>query len=86
VGRGGNEVLIGLRGGDSLDGDDFLEDGLLGDRSYDAVLGGDGNDFIVPFINRPARKDLVQCGSGIDTAYVDAKDETQGCERTRRDG
>jgi hypothetical protein len=33
--------------------------------------------------NRPASKDLVQCGSGIDTATVDAKDETQGCERTR---
>jgi hypothetical protein len=31
----------------------------------------------------PAVKDVVYCGSGRDTAYVDKKDVVNGCEIVR---
>jgi hypothetical protein len=43
--------------------------------------GGDGNDVI--FVdNRPAYKDVLTCGDGLDRVLVDRKDEVaEDCER-----
>jgi Ca2+-binding RTX toxin-like protein len=47
------------------------------DRQY----GGRGNDV---FFSAGGFRDLVDCGPGVDTAYVDSKDRVVDCEKLRR--
>jgi Ca2+-binding RTX toxin-like protein len=69
-GRGGNDVLRGALGADRISGGNGT-DRQYGGRGYD-VIDTDGG-----------YKDIVDCGRGIDTAYVDSRDEVRNCERLR---
>ena len=83
-GRGGNDVLTGLGDSERLlggPGDDRLTGG--GDR--DRLLGGAGNDRINAA--RDDHRDVVSCGSGVDTVVADRSDSVAGdCERVTRVG
>ena len=71
-----NDVLVGGGAGDWVfggDGDDTLD----GRGGADWLSGDAGNDVLEA---RDDGYDLVVCGSGVDTAYVDAADSTSGCE------
>jgi hypothetical protein len=79
-GLGGNDMLLGLGGNDVLyggKGADTLYGGLGADRLY----GGPGNDVLRA---RDGRRDVVDCGPGRDTAYVDRIDRVSGCETLKR--
>jgi Ca2+-binding RTX toxin-like protein len=67
---GGDDVVLGWAGADKIRGGDD------NDRQY----GGRGNDIIY---SEGGFRDLVDCGRGIDTAYVDSKDRVVGCENKR---
>src|SRR5919107_5165674 len=67
---GGNDVVLGYAGADKIRG------GNDNDKQY----GGMGNDVIY---SEGGFRDLVNCGKGTDTAYVDSKDQVVGCERKR---
>jgi Putative Ig domain/RTX calcium-binding nonapeptide repeat (4 copies) len=71
LGLGGNDKLYGLAGRDYLDGG----------RGADLLNGGPGNDRLVA---RDGVRDVLRCGSGRDTARVDAKDRVSGCEAVAR--
>jgi Tol biopolymer transport system component len=82
-GLGGDDTLIGLAGYDTLaggDGNDYLAGGLGSDR----LIGGPGDDTLDA--RDGGSPDLVQGGSGVDTAYVDGRvDLVQGVEHTKVD-
>jgi Ca2+-binding RTX toxin-like protein len=84
VGGSGNDLVAGGLGSDIVvgeGGNDYLSDGPLGDSSIDRLLGGDGTDVLTP-LNKPASKDIVTCGSGMDWALVDRKDVVAAdCEK-----
>ena len=67
---GGDDVVLGYAGADKIRG------GNDNDKQY----GGRGNDIIY---SEGGFRDLVNCGKGTDTAYVDSKDQVVGCERKR---
>ena len=67
---GGDDVVLGWAGPDKIRG------GNDNDQQY----GGRGNDVIY---SEGGFRDLVNCGKGTDTAYVDTKDRVVGCERKR---
>jgi Ca2+-binding RTX toxin-like protein len=67
---GGDDVVLGYAGPDKIRGGDD------NDKQY----GGRGNDIIY---SEGGFRDLVNCGRGTDTAYVDSKDRVVGCERKR---
>src|SRR5215213_5308258 len=67
---GGNDVVLGYAGADKIRG------GNDNDKQY----GGRGNDVIY---SEGGFRDLVNCGKGVDTCYVDSKDLVKGCERKR---
>jgi Ca2+-binding RTX toxin-like protein len=69
-GNGGDDTIIGKGGADKIRG------GTGKDRQY----GGRGNDIIY---SEGTFRDLINCGKGIDTAYVDPKDQVSGCEKRR---
>jgi Ca2+-binding RTX toxin-like protein len=74
--RGGNDVVLGLGGNDAIRGDD----------GNDRLSGGPGNDRIVSRdVRSPggANRDVVRCGGGNDTAFVDSRDRVVDCERRR---
>jgi Ca2+-binding RTX toxin-like protein len=52
------------------------------DKNKDFLYGGTGDD-TVQVRDFPAVKDVVYCGPGTDTAYVDKLDVTNDCERVR---
>jgi len=62
--------VLGYAGADKIRGGDD------NDRQY----GGRGRDIIY---SEGGFRDLVDCGKGIDTAYVDSKDRVVGCENRR---
>jgi len=79
-GRGGNDVLLGVRGNDVLfggPGNDVLDGGVGADR----LFGAAGNDTLKA---RDGKRDVVDCGSGRDSAFVDRFDRVSGCERVVR--
>ena len=79
-GLGGADVLRGLKGNDVLyggRGDDTLDGGA----GLDRLFGGPGNDTLRA---RDGRRDVVDCGPGRDTAFVDRVDRVSGCELVRR--
>jgi Ca2+-binding RTX toxin-like protein len=67
---GGDDVVLGYAGPDKIRG------GNDNDKQY----GGRGNDVIY---SEGGFRDLVNCGEGKDTAYVDPKDQVVSCERKR---
>ena len=69
-GLGGDDVLLGYAGPDKIRGGD----------DNDQQYGGRGNDIIY---SEGGFRDLVNCGRGTDTAYVDSKDRVVDCERKR---
>lgn len=90
-GRGGDDLLRGLRLSDELYGGNGA-DTVYGGRGNDRLDGGSGNDALYggygddvidaqdpdPF---PGQRDVVDCGPGFDVAYTDERDaRTRGCE------
>ncbi|MDP8900047.1 MAG: hypothetical protein M3N33_02655 [Actinomycetota bacterium] len=93
--KGGDKSLAGGPGGDFVGGgrgEDALSGGPGGDFMFagppfgeaaddvDAIAAGDGRDAVLA-INRPASRDIIDCGGGFDRALVDKKDVTSDCER-----
>jgi Ca2+-binding RTX toxin-like protein len=79
-GGSGNDRINGGSGNDVIDGgagNDVIDGGAGSDR----LLGGSGNDTIHA---RDGRRDVVNCGSGRDVAYVDKTDRVTGCEVVHR--
>lgn len=91
-GGAGADVLLGRSGGDLIDGgpgDDRLFGGMAAwsnQRDHNTIIGGPGHDVIeagwATDVIRAAdgEKDIVDCGGGIDTAYVDPIDVVRRCE------
>jgi len=76
VGGSGNDWVAGGRGTDNVvgqGGNDYLSDGPDNDSSIDRLSGGNGTDVATPY-NKPASKDIVDCGDGFDWVLVDRKD------------
>ncbi|MEL6244187.1 MAG: hypothetical protein AAFQ85_02455 [Pseudomonadota bacterium] len=72
-GRGGNDILIGTLGEDSLyrgDGDDTLI-GLGSDHASDRFEGGNGNDILISPANQNNDVYVVRGGNGKDIMYVE---------------
>jgi RTX calcium-binding nonapeptide repeat (4 copies) len=69
--NGGDDVVIGKKGADRI----------RGGNGKDKQYGGRGSDIIY---SDGGFRDLVNCGKGIDTAYVDSRDQVAGCEKVRR--
>jgi Ca2+-binding RTX toxin-like protein len=85
-GGGGNDLIKGLRSIDSLNGgagNDDIYAGPRDERARDTVVGGRGKDFVQVF-NRPAAKDVVNCGKDRDRVVADSEDVLSDCERKRR--
>jgi Ca2+-binding RTX toxin-like protein len=80
----GNDFVGGGQGSDNLvggDGNDFLVDGNVREDSRDDLVGGDGGD-VINVVNRPAVKDVVVCGDGLDRVLADGKDAVaRDCEK-----
>jgi Ca2+-binding RTX toxin-like protein len=68
--NGGDDTVIGKRGADRI----------RGGNGRDKQYGGRGKDTI---FSEGGYRDLVNCGKGVDTAYVDSKDRVVDCERKR---
>ncbi len=82
-GGAGNDGLSGLGGDDSLYGSSG-RDVLIGGAGLDRLHGGGGTDTLRAADGTGG--ELVNCGAGIDVAYVDASDLVRNCERiVRRD-
>jgi Ca2+-binding RTX toxin-like protein len=79
-GRGGDDDLLGGPGADRVYGGSG-NDRLRGGIGPDHIYGGPGADVLFA---RDGQADFVECGSGIDTAYVDQHDRTKNCETVRR--
>jgi Ca2+-binding RTX toxin-like protein len=67
VGGGGEDLIRGLRSADALSGGADKDTIYAGprDESAEDIVAGDGDDFVRVF-NRPAARDLVDCGDGLD--------------------
>ena len=69
----GNDGVFGGNGSDNLvgaNGNDWLADRQ---RKSDKAVGGEGGD-VIDVATRPAFKDVVVCGSGIDRVLADRED------------
>jgi Ca2+-binding RTX toxin-like protein len=64
----GNDLIHGGRAGDTLDGGDG-DDEIHSDSGPETILGGVGNDRV--HINVGDLIELVDCGPGADTIYID---------------
>lgn len=85
-GGGGDDLIKGLRSIDSLNGgrgNDDIYAGPRDERARDTVVAAAGKDFVKVF-NRPAAKDVVNCGAGRDRVIADSRDVLSDCERVRR--
>jgi Ca2+-binding RTX toxin-like protein len=88
-GSGGRDTVKGGDGGDEAGGgagadevyggpgDDYLIDAP---DNYRDVLHGNSGEDNVQVRDFPAVKDVVYCGSGRDTSYVDRLDVVHDCE------
>jgi Ca2+-binding RTX toxin-like protein len=78
-GNGGNDILDGAQGDDDLDGG-AGDDDLTGGPGLDVVRGGSGDDRLDV---RDGYADSARCGTGTDTAVLDANiDAATECETT----
>lgn len=80
LGGGGRDVLTGGTGNDRLVGGRG-KDVLIGGPGRNAYVAGPGNDRVNA---RNGRRELINCGTGRDTARVDRRDRVRGCERVTR--
>ena len=88
VGTDRGERIVGTDSADTIDGNGG-DDTIIGKRGPDRIRGGNGKD--KQYGGRGSDvidsdggfRDLVNCGRGIDTAYVDRRDQVAGCERRR---
>jgi hypothetical protein len=87
VGGPGNDAVVGGLGSDNVvgqEGNDFLVGGPgLEPREAwnDKLSGGAGND-VFDALNKPAAKDVVSCGDGLDRVFADSKDVlASDCEK-----
>jgi Tol biopolymer transport system component len=79
--RAGNDVVEGLRGADRLDGG-WGRDQIYGGPGRDRLIGGRGDDVLFA---RDGWRDVVDCGWGLDRAFVDRVDRVlRGCEAVQR--
>jgi hypothetical protein len=80
----GNDFVGGGRGSDNMvggEGNDFLFECCLRESSKDTLSGGSGND-VIDVSHRPAVRDVVVCGRGLDWVLADRKDTVaRDCER-----
>jgi len=86
AGEGGEDLIRGLRRADVLSGGDdggTIFAGPTDESATDIVSGGGGDDFVRVF-NRPAARDVVDCGDGFDRVVADSRDILAGCNRVRR--
>jgi hypothetical protein len=79
-GHAGDDCMSGGRGHDRVGGG-AGHDELIGGAGRDRLAGGADADRIAA---RGGGADAVRCGSGHDTAIVDRRDRTRGCERVSR--
>jgi Ca2+-binding RTX toxin-like protein len=88
VGTDRGEKIVGTNHADTIDangGDDVVQglrgpDRIRGGNGKDRQFGGRDNDVI---FSEGGFRDVVNCGKGIDTAYVDSRDQVVDCERRR---
>src|SRR4051812_9596961 len=88
VGTDIGEKIVGTDSADTIDangGDDGVQglpgpDRIRGANGKDRQYGGRGNDVI---FSEGGFRGVVNCGRGIDTAYVDSRDQVVDCERMR---
>jgi Ca2+-binding RTX toxin-like protein len=80
LGEAGDDCLQGDAGADSIHGG-AGNDRLQGGAGPDQVLGDSGNDVIYV---RDHSRDLANCGTGVDTVFVDRRDRTTNCETIHR--
>ena len=78
---GGDDRIKGAKGlkgliSSTLNGDDD-NDRITGTNAKDVLTGGKGFD-VIHAADRSA--DRVECGGGIDLAFVDRRDTVRGCE------
>src|SRR5215213_1577980 len=77
AGGEGNDAVQGGLGSDNVlggEGDDFMVDGEFEPPAVrDTLSAGDGND-VLNVANKPAGKDVVSCGSGLDRVLADRAD------------
>ena len=85
VGGEGNDAVQGGLGSDNVlggEGNDFMVDGEFEPPAVrDTLSAEEGND-VLSVANKPAGKDVVSCGSGIDRVLADRADVvTPDCEK-----
>jgi Ca2+-binding RTX toxin-like protein len=85
VGGEGNDAVQGGLGSDNVlggEGNDFMQDGEFEPPAVKDILSaGDGND-VLNVGNKPAGKDVVACGSGLDRVLADRADVVSpDCEK-----
>ena len=75
----GNDRVYGGPGRDRLYGG-AGRDRIYGGAGFDRIDAGPGKDHID---SRDGRRDIVRCGTGLDTVRADRADQLIGCERRR---
>ena len=79
-GGDGGDVIKGGRGADRLYGG-AGGDVIKGGRGADRLYGGPGGDTLRSVAGG---RDIVDCGGGLDTAFVDQRDVVTDCETVAR--
>jgi Ca2+-binding RTX toxin-like protein len=92
-GGSGNDLMLGRDGDDNINGDSG-HDVILGFRGADILKGSSGNDRIFhDFIRFPEEsdgsKDTIDCGAGIDEAWINTSQDgdtaASNCETDHAD-
>ena len=91
---GGNKTLVGGEGNDAVqgglgsdssvggDGNDFMVGGEFEPPAVRDTLSGGAGDDVIEVFNKPAGKDVVTCGGGLERVHADSKDlVAPDCER-----
>jgi len=77
VGGEGNDAVQGGLGSDNVlggEGNDFMVGGEFEPPAVkDTLSGAEGNE-VIDVLNKPAGKDVVSCGSGLDRVLADRAD------------
>jgi Ca2+-binding RTX toxin-like protein len=84
TGRAGNDVIFSGEGDDEVRGGRGADELVDNDpfRDVDTILGGKGNDIIDVREGTAGgdNPDVVDCGPGTDTVFVDPTDTRLNCE------